>query len=93
MPTSQHAPTNDAALTGPRVYTFAVYPSDMGDAFDAFLVDVPTLGDANVAARRAWWTAFHWAGSRGIEPEAFTVCVWSTCDGTPGRLVTSGGLA
>ena len=81
-------------------YSFAVYPSSMeeGDPFDSFVLDVPTishLGRApeaaeDAAARRAWWSAFHLLGPRGIEPEQFTVCCWR--NDSPGPLVGSGGI-
>lgn len=74
----------------PDVFTFAVYPSDFGDSFESFLLEVPTLTGEDAAARRAWWSAFHILGPRGVEPEAFTVCAWR--DNKPGPLVTSGGL-
>lgn len=80
-----------SAQAQPEVFTFAVYPADMGDAFDAFLIDVPTLINEDAAARRAWWTAFHMLGPKGFEPEDFTVCAWR--NDSPGPLVTSGGYS
>jgi hypothetical protein len=78
-------------MSSPELFTFAVYPADFGDGFESFLLEVPTLSGLAVAARRAWWSAFHILGPRGVEPEEFSVCVWK--DGAPGSLVTSGGLA
>lgn len=75
----------------PDVHTFAVYPSALDETFDPFLLDVPTLGTVEAAARRAWWAAFHRLGAQGIEPEQFTVCAW--VDDAPGQLVTAGGFA
>jgi hypothetical protein len=78
-------------MTGIETYTFAVYPADFDESvFEAFLVDVPSLSGEDHAARRAWWTAFHQLGPRGIEPEQFAVAQW--VNDSPGRLVTSGGL-
>jgi hypothetical protein len=79
-------------VTGPRVYTFACYPTDFGDSFEAFLLDVPTMGNEDVAARRAWWVAFHQLGPQGFEPEDFAVCEWRTAENLPGRPVSSGGF-
>lgn len=76
--------------TAPELYGFAVYPADMGDSFDPFIIDVPTMGGPEVAARRAWWFVFHQLGPQGIEPEEFLVCEW--INGNPGRLVDSGGF-
>jgi hypothetical protein len=81
-------------------YSFAVYPASMqdGDPFDSFVLDVPTISHVgrhpeaveDAAARRAWWSAFHLLGPRGIEPEQFSVCCWR--EGEPGPLVRSGGI-
>jgi hypothetical protein len=80
-------------------FTFGVYPSSMedGDPFEAFLLDVPVIthrGDGSTAedaaARRAWWSAFHLLGPRGIEPEEFLVCCWR--NGAPGPGVDSRGI-
>jgi hypothetical protein len=73
-----------------QVFTFAVYNLDEDPPFEAFLVDVPTMNGEDAAARRAWWSAFHMLGPRGIEPEQFTVACWR--DGAPGPMVTSGGI-
>lgn len=73
-----------------ETYTFAVYPSDLSDRFDSFLIDVPTLSGHGAAARRAWWQVFHLLGPRGIEPEDYSVCCW--IDNAPGPLVTMGGI-
>lgn len=80
-------------MSAVMVYTFVCYPSVIGDLFEPFLMDVPTLGNEDVAARRAWWTAFHRLGPQGVEPEQFSVCEWDARANGPGRLVTAGGVA
>ena len=78
-------------MSKPELFTFAVYPSDFDESlFEGFLLDVPTLSGQDAAARRAWWSAFHALGPKGIEPEQFAVCCW--IDNKPGPLVTSGGI-
>lgn len=79
-------------MTSPEVFTFAVYPTALDGSFDVLVLDVPTLSGEEFAARRAWWTAFHQLGPRGIEPEQFTVCELNPETEQLGRLVTSGGL-
>ena len=76
----------------PSTFMFAAYPASMmeGDPFESFLLEVPTMGGEEQAARRAWWSVFHLLGPRGIEPEQFTVCCWR--DGQLGPLVSSGGI-
>lgn len=80
-------------------YSFAVYPAPPDSAvFDPFVLDVPTISHVgrnpeaaqDAAARRAWWSAFHLLGPRGIEPEQFAVHVWT--GSADGPLVDSGGL-
>lgn len=77
-------------MTRATVYTFAVYNLEDEPPFEAFLIDVPTLQGRDAAARRAWWSAFHILGPRGIEPEDFTVCCFD--NGAPGQLVGMGGI-
>jgi hypothetical protein len=74
-------------------YTFAVYPADM-EAFDAFLLDVPSH-DQGHAARRAYFTAMAHMAARGFDVEDFNVCVWVGSDegGRPGPLVGPAGIA
>lgn len=83
----------------PELHSFAVYPHQEGAGqFEAFILDVPVISHVgrpsgaahDAAARRAWWSAFHLLGPRGIEPEDFAVYEW---DGQQdGRLVSSGGI-
>lgn len=78
-------------MTTPDRLTFAVYPADMGDGFDAFLIDVPTLdGDLDRAARRAYFSTMAHLAPRGVDVDDFAVCVWA--DGRPGPLVGPGGV-
>lgn len=77
-------------MTEVEVFSFAVYPADFDDSFDAFILEVPTLSGEEAAARRAWWQVFHYLGQRGFEPEDFAVCAWR--DNKPGPPVGMGGF-
>jgi hypothetical protein len=70
-------------------FPFEVVPVEAG-TFEPFVLDVPTLSGRGFAARRAWWSAFHVLGPRGLEPEQFEVYVF---DGdVRGDRVGAGGL-
>lgn len=72
-------------------FSFAVTSSADTQAFEPFILDVPAIdGDEDRAARRAWWSAFHMLGPRGIEPEAFDVHCWIGEQAL--ELVTAGGI-
>jgi hypothetical protein len=59
--------------------------------FESFVLEVPTMNGDDVAARRAWWSAFHMLGPRGVEPEEFEV--FELVEGCRrGRQVSSGGF-
>jgi hypothetical protein len=74
-------------------YTFAVYPADFDDSFEAFLLDVPSY-DQGRAARRAYFSAMAHMAGRGFDVEDFSVCVWVGSDdrGRPGPLVGPKGV-
>lgn len=79
-------------MSGPELYSFAVYPADPDAAtFDPFVLDVPSLLGLETAARRAWWSAFSYLQRQGtVEPEDFVVHEWT--GSSDGRLVTSEGI-
>ena len=80
-------------------YLFEVVPtgtpagflvSTDGFRFDPFVFEVPSLSGEDFAARRAWWSAFHLLGPRGVEPEEFEV--FEFAGETRGRRVGMGGF-
>jgi hypothetical protein len=77
-------------MSAAATFTFAVYPSDFGDSFDGYLMDVPTTGGQQVAARRAYFAAMAQLAGHGIDVDGFHVCCW--INDKPGPLVGPGGL-
>jgi len=71
----------------PEVFTFEILPLD-DDAFEPMLLDIPTLSGPDFAARRAYWTAFHYLGSRGFDVDEFEVREY----GGESRRITAGGF-
>jgi hypothetical protein len=75
--------------SGFDLYSFAVYPADLGDAFEPLLLDVPSSSQ-DAAARRAYFSVMALMAGRGLDVDAFAVCVWA--EGKPGPPVGPGGI-
>jgi hypothetical protein len=71
--------------------TFACYPSNFDNAFESFLLDVPTLdGNFEKAARRAYFACMARLAGMGFDVDDFNVCAWK--DNAPGPLIGPDGI-